>query len=94
MANLKSAKKRIRRNERARVVNKSRRSRIRRFIRKVEEAILAGNANDAQVAYASLQPEIDRGVAKGIMKKNTVARKKSQLVQRIKALGGGKSKKK
>jgi len=86
MANHKSSLKRIRRNERRVVVNTNRRSRIRTFIKNVETAITSGNSKDAGAALKKAQPEIQRGVAKGILHKNTAARKISRLSARIKAL--------
>ena len=86
MANHKSAEKRIRRNERRAVINGARRSRIRTFIKKIEAAITEGNADEAQTALKNAQPEIQRGVAKGILHKNTAGRKISRLSSRIKAL--------
>ncbi len=86
MAHHKSAKKRIRRNERRRVINKSRISRIRTFIRKVEEAIESGDKKQADAAFILAQPEIHRGVTKGVLHKSTAARKLSRLSKRIKAL--------
>lgn len=86
MANHASSKKRIRRNQRSAVVNGARRSRIRTFIKKVELALEAGNPADAEEALRLAQPEMYRGVAKGILKKNTVARKMSRLQSRIKTL--------
>ena len=86
MANHKSAKKRIRRNAARAEVNGARRSRIRTFIKKVELAISAGNSEDAKAALQNAQPEIQRGVAKGILHKNTAARKLSRLSSRVKAL--------
>lgn len=86
MANHASAKTRVRRNERRAVINTNRRSRIRTFIKKVEVAIESGKAKDAQEALKNAQPEILRGVAKGIYHKNTAARKISRLSARIKAL--------
>jgi small subunit ribosomal protein S20 len=85
MANHKSAIKRIRRNARRAEINGARRNRIRTFIKKVELALTAGDANAAQEALKNAQPEIQRGVAKGIMPKNTAARKISRLSKRIKA---------
>ena len=85
MANHASSKKRIRRNANRAVINTARRSRIRTFIKKVELALSAGDAAKAQEALKAAQPEMDRGVSKGIMKKNTVARKLSRLNARIKA---------
>jgi len=86
MANHKSAKKRIRRNDAFNEVNSNRRSRIRTFVKKVEEAIAAGNAEDARNAFKVAQPEMHRGVTRGVLHKNTVARKLSRLSARIKAL--------
>jgi len=87
MANHASAKTRIRRNARRAEINGARRGRIRTFIKKVEMAIMDGKAKDAQEALKAAQPEIQRGVAKGIMHKNTAGRKISRLSKRIKALG-------
>ena len=86
MANHASARKRVRRNERRAVINTARRSRIRTFIKKVESAIADGNADNAKDALKVAQPEIQKGVSKGIMHKNTAARKISRLSARIKAL--------
>lgn len=86
MANHKSSKKRIRRNARRAEINGARKGRIRTFIKKVESAILNGDAKVATEALKNAQPEIHRGVAKGILHKNTAARKISRLSSRIKAL--------
>jgi small subunit ribosomal protein S20 len=86
MANHASSKKRIRRNERRAEINGPRRSRIRTQVKKVELALQAGDADQAQEALKAAQPEIMRGVSKGIFHKNTAARKMSRLTQRIKAL--------
>lgn len=86
MANIKSAKKRIIRNDKRRVINKNRVSRIRSFMKKVELAIKSGNQADANTALKELQPELSRGVAKGVMHKNYVARKMSRLNARIKKI--------
>lgn len=86
MANHASAKTRIRRNDRRAVINGARRSRIRTFIKKVELALTAGNAKEAEDALKVAQPEIQRGIAKGIWHKNTAGRKISRLSARIKAL--------
>lgn len=86
MANHASSKKRIRRNERRAVINGDRRGRIRTFIKKIELAIEDGNAKDADTALRAAQPEIQRGVAKGILKKKTASRKISRLSARIKTL--------
>jgi len=87
MAHTISAKKRIRQTERRTERNKARRSRIRTFIRKVEEALQAGNKGNAVSAFKEMMPEIHRGVSKGLLHKNTAARKLSRLSARIKALG-------
>ena len=87
MANSPQAKKRARQNEKRAAVNKARRSRIRTFLRKVEEAIESGDKAAAASALQAAQPELMRGVSKGILHKNTVARKMSRLSSRVKALG-------
>jgi small subunit ribosomal protein S20 len=86
MANSPSARKRIRQIERRTEVNKGRRSRIRTFIRKVEEAVAKGDAAAASEALRAAQPEIMRGVSKGVLHRNTASRKVSRLAQRVKAL--------
>lgn len=86
MANSAQAKKRIRQNERRRLINKSRVSRIRTFVRKVEEAIAAGDKSAAGDALKAAQPEIMRGVTKGVIHKKTASRKVSRLSARVKAL--------
>ncbi len=86
MANTPQSKKRARQIERRTEVNKARRSRIRTFLRKVEEAIASGNADAAKEALRAAQPELARGVTKGVLHKNTVARKVSRLSSRVKAL--------
>lgn len=86
MANTPSARKRIRQTERRTEVNKARRSRIRTFIRKVEEAIAGGDGSTAAEALRLAQPEIMRGVTKGVLHKNTASRKVSRLAHRVKAL--------
>ncbi len=83
MAHHKSAKKRIRRNDARTEVNRSRRSRIRSFIRKLEDAIAAGDKDAASAAFKAAQPEIQRGVTKGVLHKNTAARKISRLAARV-----------
>ena len=87
MANSPQAKKRARQNERRFAVNKARRSRIRTYLRKVEEAIVSGDKSAAQAALQAAQPELMRGVSKGVFHKNTAARKMSRLASRVKALG-------
>ncbi len=86
MANSPSSKKRARQTERRTEVNKARRSRIRTYIRKVEEAIATGDHAAAAEALRAAQPEIMRGVTKGVAHKNTASRKISRLAGRIKAL--------
>lgn len=86
MANTAQAKKRIRQNERRHLINKSRVSRIRTFVRKVEEAIASGDKAAAGEALKAAQPEIMRGVTKGVLHKKTASRKVSRLSQRVKAL--------
>lgn len=79
MAHHKSAIKRIRRNDNRSLRNNARRSRVRTFIKRVEAAILAGDKSAAKEALAQTQPEMDRGVSKGVFHRNTVARKLSRL---------------
>lgn len=86
MANTDQSKKRARQSEARYAVNKARRSRIRTYVRKVEEAIASGNADAAAEAFKAAQPELARGVTKGIMHKNTVSRKISRLSARVRAL--------
>ena len=86
MANSAASKKRARQIERRTEVNRGRRSRIRTFIRKVEEAIGTGNQADAAAALRAAQPEIMSGVSHGVMHKNTASRKISRLSGRVKAL--------
>ena len=86
MANHKSAKKRIRRNESATVVKNDRRSRARTFIKKVESAIAGGDKSAAEAALKAAQPELMRGVSKGAFHKNTASRKISRLAANVKAM--------
>ena len=86
MANSPSAKKRARQAVRRTVINKSRRSRVRTFIRKVEKAIAAGDQSAALEALKAAQPEIIRGAVKGVLHKNTASRKVSRLHHRINAM--------
>ena len=86
MANSPSAKKRARQAARRTEVNKMRRSRVRTFIRKVEEAIAAGDQSAALEALKAAQPEIMRGANKGILHRNTASRKVSRLHHRIGAM--------
>ncbi|TFL18952.1 30S ribosomal protein S20 [Jannaschia formosa] len=87
MANTPQAKKRARQNERRFAVNKARRSRIRTYLRKVEEAIASGDQTAAADALKVAQPELMRGVTKGVFHKNTASRKMSRLASRVKAMG-------
>ncbi len=87
MANTPQSKKRARQSERRLNVNKARRSRIRTYLRKVEEAIAAGDKDAAQAALRAAQPELMRGVTKGVFHKNTASRKMSRLSSRVKSLG-------
>ncbi|MDB5490939.1 MAG: ribosomal protein [Micavibrio sp.] len=81
-----SAKKRVKRNEHRATINGARRNSIRTFIKKVEAALLAGDANAATEALKVVQPELARGVSKGIVEKNAASRKMSRLSARIKTL--------
>ncbi|MFQ6546887.1 30S ribosomal protein S20 [Aestuariibius sp. 2305UL40-4] len=87
MANTPQSKKRARQNETRFQINKARRSRIRTFLRKVEEAIASGDKDAATAALREAQPELMRGVTKGVYHKNTAARKMSRLSARVKAIG-------
>ncbi|KGM89788.1 SSU ribosomal protein S20P [Roseovarius mucosus DSM 17069] len=86
MANTPQSKKRARQNEKRFAINKSRRSRIRTFLRKVEEAIASGDQDAAVTALRNAQPELMRGVTKGVVHKNTASRKISRLSARVKAI--------
>jgi len=86
MANTVSAKKATRKIARRTAVNMNRRSRIRSFMRKVEEAIAAGDAKAASDALKAAQPEIMRAASKGVLHKNTASRKISRLASRVKAI--------
>lgn len=87
MANHKSAKKRNRQTQTRTVVNRNRVSRIRTFMRKVEEAISSGDQSAAQAALCTAQPELMRGAGKGVLHANTVSRRLSRLSARIKSMG-------
>ncbi|HSR00819.1 MAG TPA: 30S ribosomal protein S20 [Sphingomicrobium sp.] len=87
MANTPQAKKRIRRNANRAEINHSRISRIRTFIKQVELALASGKKADAAEALKKVQPEMARGVARGVIHKNTAARKISRLSKRVAALG-------
>lgn len=86
MANTSSAKKMVRKIAKRTEVNKARRSRVRSFVRKVEEAIASGDKNAAAAALRDAQPELQRAVTKGVAHKATVARKISRLAARVKAI--------
>lgn len=86
MANHKSAKKRIRANGRRAVVNQSRVSRIRTYVKRVEEAISSGDKASAETAFSEAMPELHRGVSKGVLYRNNVDRQISRLSGRIKEL--------
>ena len=86
MANTPQAKKRIRRNARRTDINRARVSRIRTFVKQVEAAIEAGDKDQALAAISKVQPELARGVSKGVIHKNTAARKFSRLSRRIASL--------
>ena len=86
MANTPQAKKRIRRNARRAEINGARVGRIRTFVKKVEAAIESGDKAAASAAIAAAQPELARGVAKGVLHKNTASRKFARLTKRVAAL--------
>ena len=88
MANHKSAKKRIVRNAKRAVINHSRMSRIRTYVKQVEQAIEAGDSAAATAALRVAQPELHRGVSKGVLHRNTAARKLSRLTSRIRKIEG------
>ncbi|EQB34089.1 30S ribosomal protein S20 [Sphingobium ummariense] len=87
MANTPQAKKRIRRNARRAEINGARISRIRTLVKKVEAALAAGDKDAASAALQTVQPELARGVARGVLHKNTAARKFGRLTKRVSALG-------
>ena len=87
MANTPQAKKRILLNAKRAAINGARIGRIRTFVKQVESAIAAGNNDEARAAIALVQPELARGVARGVLHKNTAARKLSRLTRRLTALG-------
>lgn len=86
MANTPQARKRIRRNEKRALINGNRISRIRTFVKKVEAAIAGGDKAAAAAALKEAQPELARGVARGVLHKNTASRKLSRLSKRVAAL--------
>jgi small subunit ribosomal protein S20 len=87
MANNASARKRIRQTEKRTVRNKARKSRVRSFLRKVEEAVKSGDKAAAQEAFRAAQPEMQRAATKGVFHANTVARRLSRLSARVKSVG-------
>jgi small subunit ribosomal protein S20 len=87
MANTPQAKKRIRRNDKRAEINGARVGRIRTFIKAVESAVDAGDKAAAADALKKAQPEMARGVARGVVHKNTASRKFSRLTKRVAALG-------
>lgn len=87
MANTPQAKKRIRRNASRAAINHARISRIRTFVKQVESALAAGNKKQAAEALKLAQPELMRGVSRGVLHKNTASRKLSRLSKRVAALG-------
>ena len=82
-----AGKKRILRNAKRTEINRNRVSRIRTFVKQVESALAAGNKDEAKAALARVQPELFRGVARGVLHKNTASRKLSRLTRRLVALG-------
>jgi small subunit ribosomal protein S20 len=88
MANNASARKRIRQTEKRTLRNRMRRSRVRTFLRKVESAIAGGDKAQAEAAFRAAQPELQRAATKGVLHRNTVARKLSRLSSRIKSIAG------
>lgn len=86
MANTPQARKRIRRNQSRAAINSARVSRIRTFVKQVETALLEGDKDRAQAALKVVQPELARGVARGVLHKNTASRKFSRLTKRVAAL--------
>lgn len=87
MANTSSAKKAARKIARRTDVNRIRRSRVRTFVRKVEEALASGDKTAAEAAFSAAQPELMRAANHGVLHKNTASRKVSRLAQRVKSLG-------
>lgn len=87
MANTPSAKKAARKIERRTAVNKNRRSRLRTFVRKVEDALATGDRDAAATAFKAAEPEIQRAAQKGVLHKNTASRKVSRLAARVAKLG-------
>jgi small subunit ribosomal protein S20 len=88
MPNIASAKKRVRTTAKRTAVNQARKTRIRTFMRKVEEAIASGDKKAASAALKAAEPEIMRGVSKGVTHKNTASRKVSRLTKRVSKIKG------
>jgi len=86
VAHHKSAQKRIRQTAKRTLRNRSRVSRVRTFVRKVEDAIASGNYEQAREAFSAAEPEMRRGVSKGVLPLNTASRKISRLSRRVKSL--------
>ena len=86
MANTSSGKKAARKMVRRAAVNKNRRSRVRTYVRQVEEALASGDKVAAEAAFKAVQPELMRAATKGVLHKNTASRKVSRLAQRLKTL--------
>ena len=86
MANTASARKRIRQTERRTERNQARKSRMRTFVKKVEVALAGGDKAQAAAAFKAAQPEMQRAAGKGVIHRNTVARRLSRLAKRIKSL--------
>lgn len=86
MANTRSAKKMARKIERRTALNKARRSRMRTYVKKVDEAVSAGDAEGARVALRSAESELMKAVSNGVIHKNTGARKVSRLSARVKSM--------
>ena len=86
MANTPQAKKRILRNAKRAEINGNRIGRIRTFVKQVESTLASGNKDEAKAALARVQPELARGVARGVLHKNTAARKLSRLTRRLTSL--------
>lgn len=87
MANHKQAEKRNRQRIRRTAVNRARKSRIRSAVKRVELAVAAGDQNAALAALVEAQPELDRGVSKGVLHRHTASRKLSRLTSRVRSLG-------
>ena len=89
MAQHRSAKKRIRQTAKRTAINHARSSRIRTYIKKVEQALASGDREAAEGALRAAEPEIRRGVGKGVLKLNTASRRISRLARKVNQLAGG-----